>query len=412
MKFYFPDSQDQIDPGFDFLTEERDPRRIRQRDDRYAHEVLTPAPYDGLLVSKTIVDGTAKASTGKYTGAQRHRLYSEGAQEFFRLSNGASTLEIMGDCGAFSYRDEPEPPYTIDEVIDFYDGCGFDHGISVDHLIFDYDPSVKRVDERATNWVRRQEITLQLAAEFRSRCRARGVTFNPIGVAQGWSPASYAHAVAKLQQIGYDRIALGGMVPLKTHEILACLNAVDDVRWPGTQLHLLGISRCDDARSFASRGVSSFDSTSPFRKAFKDERDNYHTPDRTYVAVRVPQVGGNTRLKNRIQAGEIHQGQAIKLERAALELLRRFDCDEVDLEPTLQALSDYSTLWGDKTDRTAAYRATLADRPWRRCPCNICQTVGIEVVLFRGSDRNKRRGFHNLYVFEQQLRHELGRDYK
>ena len=410
MRFYFPDSQDQIDPGFDFQTEERDPRRIRQRDDRYAHEVLTPAPYDGLLVSKTIVDGTARASTGKYTSAQRHRLYSEGAHEFFRLSNGPTPLEIMGDCGAFSYRDEAEPPYTVDEVIDFYDGCGFDHGISVDHLIFEYDPAVTRDDERATEWVRRQEITLQLAADFLSRCRKRRVTFMPIGVAQGWSPPSYAHAVAELQRIGYNRIALGGMVPLKTHEILASLDAVDDVRSAGTQLHLLGISRCDDTRSFAKRGVTSFDSTSPFRQAFKDERDNYYAPNGTYVAVRVPQVGGNTKLKNRIQAGEVNQGQAIKLERAALELLRRYDRDEVDLEPALQAVGDYSLLWGDKSDRTEAYRATLADRPWRHCPCSICRTVGIEVVLFRGSERNKRRGFHNLYVFEQQLRHELGKD--
>ena len=59
MRFYFPDSQDQIDPSFDFDTEERSPFRIRQRDDLYAHEVLTPVPYSGMLVSKAIVDGDA-----------------------------------------------------------------------------------------------------------------------------------------------------------------------------------------------------------------------------------------------------------------------------------------------------------------------------------------------------------------
>lgn len=410
MKFYFPDSQDQVDPGFDFVTEERDPYRVRQRDDLYAHEVLAPAPYDGLLVSKTIVDGTARASTGKYTGAQRHRLYSEGAEAFFRLSNGADPLTIMGDCGAFSYHAETYPPYTIDEVIDFYNGCGFDFGISVDHLIFDYDPTIPREDPRATEWVRRQDITLQLAAEFLARCRARRVAFTPIGVAQGWSPTSYAQAVAVLQRIGYRRIALGGMVPLKSPQILNCLRAVDDIRSTDTQLHLLGISRCDDVRVFATHGVTSFDSTSPFRQAFKDEHDNYYTPDRTYVAVRVPQVDGNTKLKNRIRAGEVNQGQAIKLERAALELLRRYDRDTIGVEPVLEALYDYSLLWNGKTDRTEQYRTTLSDRPWRQCPCNICRTVGIEAVLFRGSERNKRRGFHNLYVFEQQLRRELGRD--
>ncbi|WP_024875943.1 tRNA-guanine transglycosylase DpdA [Saccharomonospora piscinae] len=410
MKFFFPDSQDQIDPSFDFLTEERDPCRVRQRDDRYAHEVLAPAPFDGLLVSKTIVDGTASATTGKYTSAQRQRLYSEGAAAFFRLHNGAEPLVIMGDCGAFSYHAQPKPPYTVNEVIDFYEGCEFDYGISVDHLIFEYEPLIPRDDSRAAEWVRRQQLTLDLAAEFRATCQARDVEFTPVGVAQGWSPASYARAVAELQMIGYSRIALGGMVPLKTPDILNCLRAVDEVRDRRTQLHLLGISRYDDVRSFAGHGVTSFDSTSPFQQSFKDERNNYHTATRKYMAVRVPQVGGNTKLKKRIEAGEIDQGQAVKRERAALDLLRRYDRDEVDVDPVLEALSDYSQLWNGKDDRTEQYRSTLTARPWRECPCSICRAVGIEVVLFRGSERNKRRGFHNLYVFEQQLRKQLGRD--
>jgi hypothetical protein len=40
--FFFPDSQDQIDPSFDFERELSSPDRVRQRDDRYAHEVIFP----------------------------------------------------------------------------------------------------------------------------------------------------------------------------------------------------------------------------------------------------------------------------------------------------------------------------------------------------------------------------------
>jgi hypothetical protein len=29
------------------------------------------------------------------------------------------------------------------------------------------------------------------------------------------------------------------------------------------------------------------------------------------------------------------------------------------------------------------------------------------VIIFRGSERNKRRGFHNLHVFRQRLDREL-----
>jgi hypothetical protein len=65
--FFFPDSQDQIDPSFDFERESSSPDRVRQRDDRYAHEVISPAPYTGVLLSKALVDGPGS----KYTFAQR-----------------------------------------------------------------------------------------------------------------------------------------------------------------------------------------------------------------------------------------------------------------------------------------------------------------------------------------------------
>jgi hypothetical protein len=413
MRFFFPDSQDQVDPGFDFVTEERDPYRVRQRDDLYAHEVFDPPPFHGLLVSKSIVDGYSDGSAGKYTAAQRNRLYREGARQFFRLDHARGPLKIMGDCGAFSYVNDPEPPYTVDEVIDFYEGCGFDYGIAVDHVIFNKNPLAAedhRSEKELAGWLQRQDLTLTLANDFWKRCKDRRVRFAPLGVAQGWSPQSYADSVAALQRIGYRRIAMGGMVPYKTHEIIACLRATDNVRDRKTELHLLGISRCDDIPTFASHGVTSFDSTSPFRQAFKDDRDNYYTPGSTYIALRVPQVEGNPKLRKRISSGEIDQKLAITLERAALRLLREYDAGPATLEEALQALQNYSQIWDGKTDRGEAYRRTLHDQPWRSCPCELCRTLGIDIAVFRGTERNKRRGFHNLYVFRQRLRVKLGED--
>ena len=167
MQFYFPDSQDQVDPSFNFVSEERSVHRVRQRDDRYAHEVIEPPPYDGLLVSKPIVDGLPGVS-GKYTEAQRNRLYREGARRFFRLDRGSQALEIMGDCGAFTYVREREPVYEVEEVLEFYDGCGFDLGISMDHLIFGYDVTLdmKSANDVPADWLFRQNLTIELAAEF------------------------------------------------------------------------------------------------------------------------------------------------------------------------------------------------------------------------------------------------------
>ena len=87
MKFYFPDSQDLVSPAYDFLRDEYPAHRVRQRDDRYAHEVLAEAPYHGILVSKSIVDGSIKGA-GMYSGAQRARLYRMGVHRFFRLPRG------------------------------------------------------------------------------------------------------------------------------------------------------------------------------------------------------------------------------------------------------------------------------------------------------------------------------------
>ncbi len=409
MKFYFPDSQDQVDPSFDFLTEERSIYRVRQRDDHYAHEALRRPPFDGLLVSKAIVDGLPGA-TGKYTVAQRQRFYRAGIRNFFRLDgNDGHHIDTLGDCGAFSYVRDEVPPYTVDEVIDFYDRAGFDLGISVDHVIFGYDLAADHdsAHPQRQEWQRRQDLTLELAAEFRARARARKVRFQQLGVAHGWSPASYATAVQALQRIGYTRIALGGMVPLKTPEILACLQAVSAVRRSRTQLHLLGISRCENVDAFAAAGVTSFDSTSAFRQSFKDDTDNYYALTDSYTALRVPQVDGNPRLKARIRAGQIHQAEAIRLERHCLHSLREYERGTVKVNTVLTALNDYDQLCDGRKDRTEAYRRTLEDQPWRMCTCGLCEAVGIEIAMFRGSERNKRRGFHNLHVFRQRLDREL-----
>ena len=128
MKFFFPDSQDQIGPFFNFESEEHPVHRVRQRDDLYAHEALRRTPYDGMLVSKAIVDGVMDRGS-KFTEAQRRRIYRTGAHDFYRLKNRRRHLEIMGDCGAFAYVDEEEPPYSLDEVVGFYEGVGLDFGV-------------------------------------------------------------------------------------------------------------------------------------------------------------------------------------------------------------------------------------------------------------------------------------------
>lgn len=405
MDFFFPDSQDQVDPGFDFRTEQWSPLRIRQRDDLYAHEIHDAPPYDGMLLSKTIVDGLGGA--GRYTSAQRHRLFRLGVHDFFRLDQGVTRLTALGDCGAFSYVRHDDPPYTVDEVIDFYENCGVDLGISVDHVILGYDADSDYSDSEDPEWPRRQQLTLRLAEEFLRRHSERECSFTPLGVAQGWSPGSYAYAVDHLQELGYTRIALGGLVPLKTDQILSCLEAIDSVRRPGIQLHLLGVTRTDEVQRFAEHGVTSFDSTTPLRQAFKDDKDNYYTLDGNYVAVRVPAIEGNTKLAARIRAGQVDQHDAQQLEQRALDSLEAYDRGKTSPAKALDAVVAYERFLDGGKDRAKDYRKTLEAAPWKSCPCPVCREAKIHVALFRGTERNKRRGFHNLFIFNCMLQRKL-----
>jgi len=399
-----------VDPTFDFETETRAEWRVRQRHDLYPHEIFQNPPYDGVLVSKAMVDGNG-ATGSRYSLAQRQRFWRNGVRAFFRSDATVANLETMGDCGAFSYVREDFPPLTSDEVIEFYERCGFDFGISVDHVILGYqsdsDGKHSGFADVPMEWRRRQEITLELANEFLRRCDARKVRFTPLGVAQGWSPESYAFAVSQLQAMGYQKIALGGMVPLKTPAILRCLGAIEGVRQPGTALHLLGIARCEHITHFQKFGVISFDTTSPLRQAFMDNKDNYYTMERTYLAIRVPQVEGNPQLQARIRSGELCQDDVRRLEERCLRGLNEYDRGRLSLDVVLEHVLEYERIHHPKEDRSRIYREILNDRPWAACSCEVCRKIGIHVILFRGAERNKRRGFHNLTVFYARLQKEL-----
>lgn len=413
MRFYFPDSQDMISPTYDFVHDEYSPLRMRQRDDKYAHEVVDPLPYDGILVSKGIVDGSISGA-GKYSSAQRARIYRLGVRRFFRLPD---SVDSMGDNGAFAYVAEYAPPVTVEQVLDFYEACGFDAGVSVDHIVFGFQsedmysrPDMNLTDEQDA-WETRRQMTLDYAQAFLEESGRRQIRMVPVGAAQGWSPGTYADSVERLQEMGYKRIALGGMVPLKTREIMSALSKIDDIRKPETELHLLGIGRFDAMESFAELGVTSLDSTSAFRQAFMDDRNNYHTTEANYVAIRVPQVDGNAKLKRAILAGQVSQAEAVAAERECLRTLRRYDSDGAALPEALAAVLKYDRLVRSDAERAkrsydAEYEVILAKRPWKSCHCSLCVMHGIDIAIFRGTERNKRRGFHNLAVLADKM-HKL-----
>ena len=427
MKFIFADSLDYVDPAFDFIADRSPAERQPYWDDAYPHEILGYAPYDGVLVSRGIVgDHRVK---GKYSASQARRFGLVGVRKFLRLDTPEfAHLDIFGDCGAFTYVQEERPPYTPVEMAEFYDECGFTHGCSVDHIIFDFDPALSGMAGGRQDARSRFDITLENAEGFRREAIAMGASFTPMGVVQGWSPGSMAEAARRLVGMGYDYLALGGMVPLKSPEIKLCLEAIRDVIPTSTRLHILGFAKADDIDSFHGYDIASFDTTSPLIRAFKDAKQNYYLPGngtklRYYTSIRVPQAIENPKLQRAVKKGIFRAEELVRLETAALSSLRAFDRGEADLEEVLRHVLVYSApLVEEKPHEDChnsvalakleeRYRTTLQDKPWQQCDCKICRDASVEVIIFRGSNRNKRRGIHNLAVYRHHIeRLDLKRD--
>jgi hypothetical protein len=422
MKFIFADSLDMIDPKYDFEADRNGPGRKLYWDDLYPHEIMNPVPYDGVLVSRGIVgDHRFK---GKYSSSQSMRFARVGARVFLRMEGPKYARKLLfGDCGAFSYAHLECPPYTPDEMVEFYQDGQFTHGMSVDHVVFEFDLTAKGLDGGTSQSRTRFEITQENARSFLEASKRLGKSFTPIGVAQGWSPESMAYAAQRLEAMGYGYIALGGMVPLNVPSIHACLQAVRTAISPNVRVHLLGFAKADQIHEFAQYDIESFDTTSPLIRAFKDDRSNYYVlrPDGSldyYTAIRIPQALENTRLLRAVKMGMLKQEELSRLEANALCSVRAYDKGHGSLEEATEAVVQYNLVFAsvesgvpctaDKVSAvTLQVRRTLSEAPWRDCACEICKTASVEVAIFRTSNRNKRRGFHNLGVFYKHVQRVL-----
>lgn len=390
MRYFIPDWDDLVDPGFDFVSDTRTEGRVRYHDEVYAHQIYEPPNYDGLLLSRSTVEsGVAKSTLIRRIGVHRYTRFQGG---------------ILGDCGAFNYIDLDVPPYQTAEILDYYQNLGFNYGVSIDHLIV---PAYMHAKEF------RYQLTRRNAQEFIELHRSGGYTFTPIGVAQGWDAMSYRDAVAELLDLGYQSIALGGLARARTEDIYQILCSIAPLLREDTDLHLFGVARDrvgNEMHVFRHLGVTSFDSASPLRRAWLGATTNYATLNgKWYAAVRVPLFSeASPRAKRLIAAGVANLAQLKVLERGALTALRDYDRGRLDIDTTLGAVLEIDAISGRDPEHYAdLYREVLEARPWKSCHCPVCRGLGIEVIIFRGNDRNRRRGFHNTYVFYKRFRRLL-----
>lgn len=425
MKFLFSDTMDFVDPNYDFIKDENAPNRKKYWDDRYAHEMMDSDPYDGLLVAMSALKSVPGSSISRtrYSTAEKQRFLREGARKFLRFDKEQHKNKIiMGDCGSFAYADLKKPAFEPWEVVEFYSQAQFTHGCHPDHIIFTFSKENPSRSELGRDIGDRYDITIANAEDFLKITKQENESFEPIGVVQGWSPESMARAALTLERMGYKYLAIGGLVPLSTPDIHVIMRAIKKVLRKETKIHLLGFAKADSIHEFIKYGINSFDSTSPLIKAFKDKNRNFYMPTTDgvtlnyHTAIRIPQATENNKLVSAIKSGLLNANKLQTLETLALGSLRGFDKGLVSIDTAVENVINYQKclILASEPDpmkreiKEARARSdlekTLKSSPWKNCGCSICRTIGVDVIIFRASNRNKRRGFHNLAVYLEHVK--------
>lgn len=426
MLYFVPDWVDIIDPDYDFERDEFSRKgKERHSHDICAHEIFNPPPYDGILVSLSVIEAMPPA---------RRELARKGSiRKHLRIEDGhLKDLIIMGDCGAFSYVNEEKPRYNVEEVVSFYEEMDFDWGVAPDHLVVDQvyemnsegkyelDENGKRKTRRLTDEEKkeRKRITLENASEFLKGVKGKGFPFIPFASAQGWDVESYQDSVCQLIDMGYTHITIGGMARRTTNTIKRVLSGIHQTMserklGDSINLHLLGVGRLSILEDLVKNGITSFDSGSFYRNAWTRETHNYYSKNNGwYAAIRIPQAK-RSRMRVAAQAKNVSLKTLGEMEQNALEAIRAYDRGEIGMENALLTLLKYDQLLfrnGVDGKLEEMYRRTLRDKPWKQCGCEICTgRIGVDVIIFRGGDRNRRRGFHNLKMFYEKLQAELQR---
>jgi len=356
-------------------------------------ECFDKPPFNGILVSRVNVERT----NGLKKKAEKDGIHS--ALGFHG--------PIIGDCGAFSYVNESKPPYDSKPTLEFYKKFGFDIGVTVDHLIVknltrDKMTYALTEAEREERW----KLTIKNAKEMLDEAKkSEYEKIRLIGVTQGWDPKSYAEGVHELLNYGFDYVGLGGLVRKPTsaiksilfsvhNEVQKCLKRRKKKSGIGSKigLHLFGIARPNLFPTMIHCGVTSFDSASPLRVAWASANKNYMLNEEFYSAVRIRKAKSNE--------------EKIK-EQAVLLKLQKLDRGEISSSEFLDCLDRYDS--HVSASRRECDARTLNCRPWKQCDCPICKEIGLHVCIFRGCERNMRRGFHNVYQFSKLLGHKYPR---
>lgn len=284
---------------------------------------LTPDLVDGIVVSRMAV-------SRRQIKLLRQKLRFSGM--------------ILGDSGAHSYRNHEYPPFTCEDVLEFYAQGDFNYGLTVDMVA---SPWVRSGGLSECELQSRLSLTINNAERCLELYERYDYPFILLGVVQGWDVKSYRLCAEALLKLGFTYLAIAGQRKLSL--IKDAINVVLDEAHKlhkNIDIHVLGTGNPKILEFYIQKGITSFDSSTWLRKAWLSKKNNYFIVDgKQYDSYRATRVG----------LGEF---------------------DEKKLK------------WDTEIN----------------CPCQFCQSTGQQILLFRGHERNTRRGFHNICQYVQLLK--------
>jgi len=397
MRYFIPEWDDRVDPKYNFATEEHSKEhKDNPFSDYYMWHIFEEkeVPFDGVLVSRAKLEENKK---------KLELAFRDGIRKFLRLP---STFPVMGDCGAWGYISQEVPPYDSVEILDYYRKLGLDIGVTVDHLV---------VPKFADKMQKRMQITyengLKGHEEWQKNYRQ---DFKLLVAVQGWDVQDYMKMYLDYYKHGVRNFGFGGLARSPNSFIKGLvdefLKAIAAEKATPELVHFFGLGRFSlftDFKRLEELGIEvSFDTASWLRRAWLSGINYYMVDDRLsgYSAIRIPQTGRRTGLRGKKKlTSEVDLELLRRVEEESLSGLRAYDQGKVEIQSVMEALHQYSQLTGIGRDLESHYLETLTDMPWKMCDCPICSSVGVEVMIFRGNNRNRRRGFHNTYVIYHNI---------
>jgi hypothetical protein len=182
---------------------------------------------------------------------------------------GLPDLPMIGDCGAWSYKNEIQPKlrknivtpeWTLEQYKQYFKSG--DLVVAPDHMLIPGE-GIDLDDRRSFN--------IESARSFLPIAKDAG--FLPMATVHGMDMEERLINVGRLYEIGYNHFSLGGMAARASQKkiVLESIQAISDkIRsiLPDAWIHVLGLSSPDYFAAFNRIGIDSCDGSSHFKQAF------------------------------------------------------------------------------------------------------------------------------------------------